>query len=106
MDAVLLLAALTAINLAAFVLLDLLTGPASWGRKAGWAILVIGLPLLGAVLCYRHGPAAAAGRGRRRTAGRRRAPAMPPAPDPDPSRAPDAPAPRPRSEIGSPHETP
>jgi hypothetical protein len=66
MEALLLLVALTAINLAAFVLLDLLTGPASWRRKAGWAALVVGLPLLGPLLCYWRGPAAAPRRRRRK----------------------------------------
>jgi hypothetical protein len=66
MEAVLLLAGLTSINLAAIVLLDLLTGPTSWGRKAGWAVLVIGLPLVGAVLCYWRGPAGGSGHKPRR----------------------------------------
>jgi hypothetical protein len=66
MEALVLLAALTAINLAAFVLLDLLTGPSSWRRKAGWAALVIGLPLLGPLLCYWRGPPATPRRERRK----------------------------------------
>ena len=65
MEALLLFAAVIAFNLAAFVLIDLLTGPTPWRRKAGWAALVIGLPLLGPLLCYWRGPATAPGRKRR-----------------------------------------
>jgi hypothetical protein len=107
MDAFLVIAALIAINLAAIVLLDLLTGPGSWGRKAGWAVLVIGLPLLGPLLCYRRGPAAAR-RERRRVTGM--APGTNEAAgaetEPRAEPGPDVIAPAPLSELGSLNDAP
>jgi Phospholipase_D-nuclease N-terminal len=55
MEAVLLVAALTAISMAMIALFDLLTGPMSWWRKVGWSLLVLSLPLIGPILYYRRG---------------------------------------------------
>jgi hypothetical protein len=44
MEAVLLVAALTAISMAMIALHDLLTGPMSWWRKVVWSLLVLSLP--------------------------------------------------------------
>jgi Phospholipase_D-nuclease N-terminal len=55
MEAVLLVAALTAISMAMTALHDLLTGPMSWRRKAAWSFLVLSLPLVGPIFYYRRG---------------------------------------------------
>jgi hypothetical protein len=55
-EALLLITALTAISMAISALLDLLTGPLSWRRKAAWSLLVVGVPLVGPVLYYQRGP--------------------------------------------------
>lgn len=69
MEALLLVAALTAISLAMSALFDLLTGPRSWPRKAAWALLVVSLPVAGPVLYYLRAPREP----RRPSAARRRA---------------------------------
>jgi Phospholipase_D-nuclease N-terminal len=55
MEAVLLVAALSAISMAMIALHDLLTGPMSWWRKVVWSLLVLSLPLVGPILYYRRG---------------------------------------------------
>ena len=55
MEPVLLLLVLLAVTLAGVALLDVLTGrEASWGHKAGWALLVLGLPVVGPLLYFRR----------------------------------------------------
>ena len=65
MEAVLLVAALTAISMAMIALFDLLTGPMSWWRKVVWSLLVLSLPLVGPILYYRRGSERAPERERR-----------------------------------------
>jgi Phospholipase_D-nuclease N-terminal len=65
MEAVLLVAALTAISMAMIALHDLLTGPMSWWRKVVWSLLVLSLPLVGPILYYRRGSERAPERERR-----------------------------------------
>jgi hypothetical protein len=55
MEAVLLIAVLTAISMAMIALRDLFTGPMSWWRKAAWSFLVLSLALVGPTLNYRRG---------------------------------------------------
>lgn len=55
-EALVIIAALTAISLAGTALLDLLGSQVSWRRKAIWTVLIVGLPLVGAVLYYRRAP--------------------------------------------------
>jgi hypothetical protein len=55
MEAVLLVAALTAISMVMIALFDLLTGPMSWWRKVVWSLLIVSLPLVGPILYYRRG---------------------------------------------------
>jgi hypothetical protein len=55
-EALLLITALTAISMAISAFHDLLTGPLSWRRKAVWSLLVVGVPLVGAVLYFQRGP--------------------------------------------------
>jgi hypothetical protein len=43
-----------AVTLAGVALLDVLTGRAGWGHKAGWALLVLGLPVVGPLLYFRR----------------------------------------------------
>ena len=54
-EALVLIITLTAISLATIALIDALTGPMSWRRKVGWSLLVLSLPLIGAILYYRRG---------------------------------------------------
>jgi hypothetical protein len=54
-EALLLITALTAISMAISALVDLLSGPLSWRRKAAWSLLVLGVPLVGPILYYRSG---------------------------------------------------
>lgn len=55
LEAAVLIIAFTAINMAMIALYDLLAGPMSWWRKSGWSLLVLSLPLVGAVLYYWFG---------------------------------------------------
>jgi hypothetical protein len=72
MEPFVLVAGLTALSMATTALFDLLTGPLPWRRKVAWAILVVGVPLIGPLLYHLHAPP----RQRRRTA-RRPAPPSP-----------------------------
>ncbi len=55
-EPLLLVAALSALSLAMTALFDLLAGRRSWPRKVAWALLVVGLPVIGPVLYYLHAP--------------------------------------------------
>jgi hypothetical protein len=89
MEPFLFVALLSALSMAATALFDLLVGPLPWPRKAGWAIIILALPLLGPILYHLRAPP----RQRVRIARRR-----PPQPRPEPEQAepemrpPDAPA--------------
>ena len=54
-EALLLMTALTAISMAMIALFDLVTGPMSWWRTAGWFLVVLSLPQVGPILYYRLG---------------------------------------------------
>jgi hypothetical protein len=51
--------------MAMIAVFDLVTGPMSWWRKAGWFLVVLSLPLVGPILYYRRGTERAPQRKRR-----------------------------------------
>ncbi len=94
-EPLLLVAALSALSLAMTALFDLLAGRRSWPRKAAWALLVVGLPVIGPVLYYLYAPHEGPpppARSSRAHPGRRdqeRAAAAPDEPEPADDRAPN-----------------
>lgn len=68
MNAFLFIVGATALNIALVALMDVLVSKMPWRRKLGWSALILGLPLIGAVLYYLRGepPPARQARARRR----------------------------------------
>ena len=54
MEPVLFIAGLTALHLAIVALLDAFGSTKPWPRKLGWSVVILGLPLIGAILYYRR----------------------------------------------------